>query len=293
MSFLAEAMALNALQVDSASHQEFRERISQLAQQMPDRLPDADKLAIIQSIIQECEQYRSASEYEVRERVAGWRTVASKLLTDLLQRMGIDPSTGPAAALVERIPSLLKGAEIHGFLVELTDFFRLTGIDAKSSRASQLREADRSTANDNAAGLPGGGAAVEHVRKIMEQRISGFVVLFHLNCLDMIGERFGMEAVQDSLMAVSAFLTHSLRSDDAVYHWSDSSLLAVLQTPVSVPILTAAMRRIVDNNRDITIHMGGRTVMLRIPLEFEITPISKLSTAEELNKLSAQSTAKW
>jgi hypothetical protein len=109
----------------------------------------------------------------------------------------------------------------------------------------------------------------------------------------MIGERFGLEAVQDSLMAVSAVLTHSLRSDDAVYHWSDSSLLAILQTPVSVPILTAAMRRIVDNNRDITIQIGGRTVMLRIPLEFEIPPISQLRTAEDLHKLSASRAKKW
>jgi hypothetical protein len=102
-----------------------------------------------------------------------------------------------------------------------------------------------------------------------------------------------MEAVQDSLMAVSAFLTHSLRSDDAIYHWSGSSLLAVLQTPASLPILTAAMRRIVDNNRDITIQIGGRSVMLRIPLEFEITPISQLRNAEDLHKLSAPSARKW
>jgi hypothetical protein len=53
------------------------------------------------------------------------------------------------------------------------------------------------------------------------------------------------------------------------------------------------MRRIVDNNRDITIQIGGRTVMLRIPLEFEITPISQLRTAEDLHKLSAPSAKKW
>jgi GGDEF domain-containing protein len=94
-----------------------------------------------------------------------------------------------------------------------------------------------------------------------------------------------MEAVQDSLMAVSAFLTSSLRNDDAIYHWSDSSLLAVLQSPTTEQILTAAMRRIVDNNRDITIQIGGRSVMLRIPLEFEITPIDSLRTADDLRKL--------
>jgi hypothetical protein len=101
----------------------------------------------------------------------------------------------------------------------------------------------------------------------------------------MIGKRFGWEAVQDSLMAVSAFLTHSLRSDDGIYHWSDSALLAVLNTPASEPILTTAMQRIVDNNRDITIQIGDRPVMLRVPMQFRITPISQLNSAEDLNRL--------
>jgi len=127
----------------------------------------------------------------------------------------------------------------------------------------------------------------------MDSNGSGFVVIFKLNCLGMIGERFGLEAVQDSLMAVSAFLTNSLRSDDAIYSWSGSSLLAVLQTPASEQILAAAMRRIVDNNRDITIQMGGRSVMLRIPLEFQMTPISQLRSAGDLHKLSVASARKW
>jgi GGDEF domain-containing protein len=146
--------------------------------------------------------------------------------------------------------------------------------------------------NDNAAGLRGGGAAFKHVSRIMEGDNKGYLVLFQLGCLDVIGERFGMDAVQDSLMAVAAFLSHSLRSDDAIYHWSDSSLLAVLQTPASVPIIAAAMRRVIDNNRDVTIQMGGRTVMLRVPLEFEIIPISSLTTTEDLNKLCASGPSK-
>jgi hypothetical protein len=290
---LAEGAASNTLVVDPADFQAFRGKISQLALQMRDGLPDAERVELILSVVREFEQYRKLSDDVMRDRVSAWRTLVSRLLADLLARTGIDPGSADASPLVQRVASLLTGAEINGFLIQLTDFFRLTKSDGRTILASQLTEADRTTANDNAAGLRGGGAAVDHVRKIMERNIGGYSVLFQLNCLDMIGERFGVEAVQDSMMAVSAFLTHSLRSDDAVYHWSDSALLAILQTPVSVPILNTAMRRIVDNNRDITIHIGGRTVMLRIPLEFEITPISQLRTAEDLYKLSAPSGNKW
>ena len=119
----------------------------------------------------------------------------------------------------------------------------------------------------------------------MDKNGSGFVVLFKLGCLDMIGKRFGWEAVQDSLMAVSAFLTHSLRSDDGIYHWNDSSLLAVLNSPAPESMLQTAMQRIVDNNRDITIQIDNRPVMLRVPLEFDITPISRLNSPEDLYRL--------
>lgn len=290
---LAEGAAANLLEVAPSDYKEFRGKVGQLAQQMRDGLPEADRLALIREVIQEFEHYRGASEDELRNRLRGWRALASKLLMDLLARTGIDAGSGNAAPLVQKVGSLQTGTEIDGYLIELAEFFSLGNSDNRASRASQLTAADRSTANDNAAGLRGGGAAFKHVSRIMEEDNQGYLVLFQLGCLEMIGERFGVAAVQDGVMAVSAFLTHSLRSDDAIYHWSDSSLLAVLQTPASVPIVAAAMRRVIDNNRDITIQMGGRTVMLRVPLEFEIIPISRLTTAEDLNKLAAPSPSKW
>jgi hypothetical protein len=293
LTLLAEGAAGNMLAVNPADFDNFREKVKQLAIQMREGLPEDDKLALIRGVIHEFEFYRKISEDAVRERIAGWRTLTLKLLVDLLTRTGIDPASTDAAPLTQRIASLLTGEEINGFLIQVTEFFRLGNVDSRTYRAAQLTVADRTTANDNAAGLRGGGAAVDHVRRVMDRKVAGYAVLFKLNCLDMIGERFGMEAVQDSMMAVSAFLTHSLRSDDAVYHWTDSSLLAILQTPVNLPILKAAMRRIVDNNRDITVQMSGRKVMLRIPLDFEITPISQLRNAEDLNKLSAPNADKW
>lgn len=293
LTMLAEGAAANMLAVTQTDFDSFREKVKHLAVQMREGLPEDDKVALIRSVLHEFEFYRKISEDAVRERISGWRTLTLKLLVDLLTRTGLDPASADAAPLTQRIASLLTGEEINGFLIQVTDFFRLGSVDSRTYRAAQLTVVDRSTANDNAAGLRGGGAAVDHVRRLMERKVPGYAVLFKLNCLDMIGERFGVEAVQDSMMAVSAFLTHSLRSDDAVYHWTDSSLLAILQTPVNMTILNAAMRRIVDNNRDITVQMGGRTVMLRIPLDFEITPISQLRTAEDLSKLSMPNANKW
>ncbi|MGD0293077.1 MAG: diguanylate cyclase [Terracidiphilus sp.] len=286
LTLLIEGAALRMPEVDTPSYKEFREHVDRLALKMPDRLPEDDKLELIQEALGAFERYHTCAEIALRERLSAWRALTSKLLAELLNRLGIDSSAAAAAQMTRRVASLLTGEEIHAFLVLLADFLRVSKSDGQAVRASPLKVADRTLANDNASGLRGGGAAVEHVRKIMDQGGRGFVVLFQLGLLDVIGDRFGVEVIQDSLMAVSAYLTASLRNDDAVYHWSDSSLLAVLQTPSSEQILTAAMRRIVDNNRDITIHIGGRSVMLRIPLEFEMIPIGMLNSAEDLYKLS-------
>ena len=285
LTLLVEGMALNVPEIDAVSYKEFRENVGRLALKLPDRLPDDDKLALIRDILHEFERYRNCAEDALRERLSAWRALVAKLLVELLARLGIDSASADAAPLVQRVASLLTSEEIHAFLILLSDFLRVSSVDGQAANASSLKVSDHTIVNDNASGLRGGGSGVEDVRKIMERHGRGFVVLFRLSFLNVIGERFGMEAVQDSLMAVSAFLTSSLRNDDAIYHWSDSSLLAVLQSPTTVQILTAAMRRIVDNNRDITIQIGGRSVMLRIPLEFEITPIDSLRTADDLRKL--------
>jgi GGDEF domain-containing protein len=114
------------------------------------------------------------------------------------------------------------------------------------------------------------------------------VVVFHLSCLELVSKRFGPEAVDDCLMAVSAYLTSSLHSDDAIFHWSDSSLVAILLGRPNDHILTAELHRIAVKNTDINVTIGDRSIMLRIPFSFDLHPIDRFKTAEELYKLTLQ-----
>lgn len=155
-----------------------------------------------------------------------------------------------------------------------------------------MKSADCSTANDNAAGLRGAGSAVEHLRKMMNEGADGFIVLFRLSCLDVISQRFGPEAVEDCLMAVSAFLIAGLEGEDSIYHWSDSALLAILRGRYSDFMVAAELARIIAQNRESSINVAGRATMLRIPISFELTPISQLRSAEDLLKISALHAAK-
>lgn len=286
LTLLVEGMTLNMPEIDGPEYKLFREAIGAQIRQIPDRLSDPETLPVINEILREFENYRNVVDAASRERQAGWRTLAAMLFKELLGTLGIDPGSSSAAPLVEEIANLSTGDQIMAYRALVEDFLRPGGGKGAIERAAPLKGANHSTANDNAAGLLGGGAAQKHLEKVMESGGVGFVVLFRLNCLDMIGERFGMEAVQDSLMAVAAFITQKLRGDDAVFHWSDSSLLAILETPATEPILAGVVQRIVNSNRDITIHVGDRNVMLRIPLTFELTAISHFRSSQDLLKLS-------
>jgi GGDEF domain-containing protein len=285
LTLLAEGAAQNALVVEEPIYNDFRTNLSGMARQVRDRLPDADKLALIQNMLREFESYRKKSHNTLRDRQSEWHALVSLLVHDLLDAFGVKETSPTATGFMQRIGGLATAGDIARFRASLVEFLQKGGMNGQPLKSASLKITNLSTQNDNAAGLPGGGAGIEHVKSILQRGESGFVVLFRLSCLDVIGERFGIEVVQDSLMAVAAFLIRSLRNDDMVYHWSNSALLAVLETPTTKQTLTLAMQRIVNSNRDITVPLNDRTVMLRIPLSFEIVPLTELRNADELRKI--------
>lgn len=291
LTLMIEGAAQNLPEIDGEAYGAFRAVVGRMAMQVPDRLPPADKLVIIRAIIHEFEAYRANVELTLRDRQGGWRALAEVLLEELLTSLGVDKKTSSfAASLSEKVPALATAEDLREYRTLLGEFLHPCGGSGEME-ISPLMVADRSTANDNAAGLRGGGSAVAHMKEIMEHGSRGFVVLFRLGCLEMISERFGWNAVEDCLMTVSAFLTHSLQREDVIYHWSDSSLLAILQGRVNEQIVAAELSRIASHNRDITIQIDGRTIMLRVPVDFNITPISRLRAADDLYKLSFEHAA--
>ena len=293
LSLLVEGVAAGVPDVDAESYRAFRSRVDELARQLPGRLPENDKLDLIRFILREFEDYRKDAEAALREQLAAWRSLVAFLLGELLASLAVDTASSDATPLLQLVKRLTTGGEINAWRDKLDRFLHpLDGKGPAHDLAARIRAADCSTANDNAAGLRGAGSAVEHLREIMERGGDGFIVLFRLSCVDVISQRFGPEAVEDCLMAVSAFLTAGLESDDAIYHWSDCALLAILPGRFSDLIVSAELERIISQNRESSINVAGRAIMLRIPLAYELTPISRLRTAGDLLRISAHQAAK-
>jgi GGDEF domain-containing protein len=290
LTLVVEGAALGVPEVDVETYKEFRANVAKLALQLPDRLPEEEKLAQVRLVLREFENYRSRSEAELRNRTTEWRSVVSFLFRELLGSLGIDASAPNPTGLIQKLAGVTTAQNAQEFYDRLEAFLHPAGAESAPAEASQFRTADHSTENLNASGLRGGGSAIKHVKRLLESGDKAFIVLFRLSCLNMINQRFGPEAVEDCLMAVSAFLTQSLNSDDAIYHWSDSSLLAILQGRANDQILTAELERIAMQNRETTVSIGGRATVLRIPITFDLTPIERLKSADDLYKITLLTT---
>lgn len=100
---VVEGATLGVPEIDSAAYSAFRSSVGKLALQLPDRLPDDEKLAQIRSVIREFEIYRRSGEDELRNRKAVWRSLVSFLFRELLKSLGIDSSVETADQLLRMV----------------------------------------------------------------------------------------------------------------------------------------------------------------------------------------------
>jgi GGDEF domain-containing protein len=294
VTLLLEGAMLRAPEIDAASYREFRTNLNRLAMQIPDPGTPEDKLILLRMIAHEFENYHDASNKALRERMAGWRGLAVKMAQELLTRSGIDPASPNAALLIKEGAELTASDEIQNFRSKLEAMLRPhhgaaqgtpgAGFSSSVSSATDtLKSAIGTTVTHTVTtGLPGKEEAVERLREHIARGGRGFLVLFRLSCLDVIRQRFGSDAVQDSVVAVSNFLASSLHTGDTVFQWSNASLLAILPGRSSEQILAAELQRMVMSNRDTNVNIGGRLVMVRIPISFELTAIDQLQSADDL-----------
>lgn len=268
--------------LDAQANHRLRNEISTLLQQFTAKTSEAEKNQLTHGILSAFESYAHRTENARHDQIACLHETITMLFYSLLRQQNVAPDHPAAAALVERIRHLSSCQDIQTWKTSVDRFLHPVQDPPEDAFFAALNTTDTSSNNDNPFGLFGGGAAIEYLRAHMKEKQSGFIVLFHLSCLDVIRMRFGQEAVEDCLISVAANFTASLQSKDRIYHWSDASLLAILQSRPSKIILNAELEHIVEQHRESTITIAGRSIMVRLPITFEIYPVHLLKEPEDL-----------
>ncbi len=285
LGLLLEGAALNVVQVDEESYRRLRSGMLRISLRAAEPQADGELLKDIGLAVRELEGYRSETEAALEARRREWRLMIVGLMDMLAGYAGVDKQAPLWRVLNRELTEAGKAEEIQRVREKVLRLFQARQEDVRARQAAEREEQDRSTANHNAAGLRGGGAAIEQVQGMIDNHRPGYVAIFRLSCLDVVGSRFGPDGIEDCKMAVSAFLANSMSDSDSIYHWSESALIGVCETKLRQEMVMAELNRILAHNRDFTIKVGDRTIMLRIPVELQVFPVSQFQSADELNKL--------
>ena len=290
LTLLLDALAKNTPAIDARAQEQLSAAIAGVIKKSPDRQHEAEKLKLVQTVVHELEHYHSATEDALREQLNGWRGLVKKLVHELGVNGGADADESGFHRLMADIATVSSSQDLQTYSELLQTVLHAPGPRNRVADKRPPLENSACATNDNAAGLRGGGAAVAHLQSVLDRCQVGFVAVIQLSCMNVIEERFGITAVEDCVMAVSAFLTERLESDDAIYHWNDTTLLAIFEGRNNKGILSKELERIASQNRDITININDRTVLIRVPLAFELSPVSGFRSGDDLYKFSPSKT---
>jgi GGDEF domain-containing protein len=287
LTHLLEALAKNTPAIDARAQEQLSAAIAGVIKKSPDRVHEAEKIKLVQTVVHELEHYRNATENALREQLDGWRGLVKNLVHEVAVNGATDAEQAGFHRLTSDVATLSTSQDLKAYSELLHTVLHAPGSKKVAHKRSPVVDNSCAT-NDNAAGLRGGGAAVAHLQSVLDRCQAGFVAVIQLSCMNVIEERFGITAVEDCVMAVSAFLTDRLENDDAIYHWNDTTLLAIFEGRNNKGLLSKELEKIAAQNRDITININDRTVLIRVPLAFELSPVSGFHSGDDLYKFSPQ-----
>ena len=208
LTLVVEGAALGVPEIDSAVYSAFRSSVGKLALQLPDRLPDEEKLAQIRAVCASSKAIAKPAKPSCATAPPIGARWFSFLFRELLKSLGIDSSLANADSCAQD-GGVVSAEHIEELRGQMESFLHPCRRELSPGRGVTVPTADHYHGQRQC-----GRAARRRQRHrapagIMASGGKGFIVLFRLSCLNMINQRFGPEAVEDCLMAVAAFLTRA------------------------------------------------------------------------------------
>lgn len=268
----------------NTSYSDFYEKMSQLSMQLSLCSSVDEKFHALQETLYEIHRYQRSEGKESRSPELAWRTLAATALCALFTPVDAKRLSACDDRFLGETKLQELDEEIDDFESSMSLRPQLSGGNADCSE-----EWKRPFSTDlNPTRLKDGAELLGRLEQLINNHKVGYIIVFRLSCLDIVGERFGWDAVVDSVGAVSDHLSESMKRYGEVFYWNDSTLLAVVETRAPEKALTRSILQLINGNRDIFVQVGNHLVLLRMPLVFHLLSIADLASTKQFCKVVNQ-----
>jgi ActR/RegA family two-component response regulator len=150
--------------------------------------------------------------------------------------------------------------------------------------ALEWEAADLSQGEDvtESQGLPGPSEAREYLDSLFYTRCKAHVVLVKLTILQMVEDRYGVEAAADYVRATMKYLMHGLGPTDRLFLWSRDVLMIVIQRQLSPVAMRIEITRLMQERRESITDATGRQIMVAAPTAFDLLPTAGFANFDEM-----------
>jgi ActR/RegA family two-component response regulator len=191
------------------------------------------------------------------------------------------------------VNAIQSGIAQHHAIVADKELVRKAKLVTRSSLEWEAKDLSQGEDVTESQGLPGPSEAREYLDSLFGNDCKGHVVLIKLSILQIVEDRYGVEAAADYVRVTMKFLMRAIAPTDRLFHWSRDVLMLVVRRQLSSVATRVEVARLMQERRETVTDANGRQIMVAAPTAFDLLPFSGFPTFDEmLEAFDAKLTAK-
>lgn len=138
---------------------------------------------------------------------------------------------------------------------------------------NQEAAAEQDSQPDEATGLPQRPAAESALSAACQSEKPTFAAVLSIDRIQIYNLRFGHKVGDEVMQHFTEWIRERLRTEDRLFRWSGSTLVALLPRPTRLEIVREEMGRIMEEQFEYTVQTASRGILLPISARWALFPM--------------------
>ena len=286
VSLLLQGISLHAFQFDPAATEAFQLSIRKLRLEL-EKVDDEDSaLLLAGAAIRLLEENSAATEAHLQARQNELEKTIALLSDGLLEVSGASEETMVGIKEIERDIARTKGigalAAGRSRLAAAVAGIREAALSGNPPDHAAQVETAAAGLTDGVTGLPDFVHGAAAISEVWSHRKDYFAGIFAAERLETINMRFGFQAGDQVLQALSHHVIQQSMPGDQLFRWRGPCILALLRRRVPEPHVAAEMARTAVSRLEHSLSIRDRDAIVSISTAWNLFPLGAAKNPEQL-----------